>query len=456
MTTLAERLEYWRSRKVNRIKLGFTDIDGVLRGKYLSMDKAMSVAERGGAFCDCVFGWDVDDRLYDNARVTGWHSGFPDAGYRLHAGTERFLPSEGIPFYLATFVDGDDAGPHPVCPRTRLEEVIARAAALGFGARLGFEYEFFVFDETPQSVRRKGYRDLEPLSPGNFGYSLLRTGTHAELFNGLLDEAQALDCPLEALHCETGPGVWEAAVAHDRALAAADKAALFKTFTKVYFQRRDKIATFMAKWSMQHPGQSGHVHVSLSDATGAGNVFHDAAHDDGMSATQRWFVGGLERFLPEVLALVAPTVNSYTRLVPGAWAPTAATWGIENRTCAIRVIPGNEKSQRVEFRVAAADGNPYLVAAATLLSGLAGVRDRIEPSAPVAGNAYEVQGDLPASRRFPTNLRDAARALDRSREARAWLGDVFVDHFVATREWECREYERHVTDWQLARYFEII
>jgi glutamine synthetase len=321
--------------------------------------------------------------------------------------------------------------------------------------RSGFEYEFFVFRETPHSVREKGYRNLTPLTPGNFGYSVLRASSEADRFNGLLDLCESLDCDLEGLHCETGPGVWEAALKVADGLEAADRASLFKTFAKVFFQRQDCMATFMAKWSMDYPGQSGHFHVSLVDDVGI-NRFHDAAAPDGMSALQRQSLAGLQQYLPELLALLAPTVNSYTRLVQGAWAPTASTWGVENRTAALRVIPGGRSAQRIECRVAGADANPYLVAAAAGAAMLAGIEAQLEPTAPVSGNAYDAEDDLPEALRFPGGLRQAAQRLDGSRTARRYMGEVFVDHFTMTRLWECRERERSLDSWQLERYFEII
>ena len=173
-----------------------------------------------------------------------------------------------------------------------------------------------------------------------------------------------------------------------------------------------------------------------------------------MSATQRHFIGGQQKYLAELLAMVAPTVNSYTRLIPGFWAPTDATWGVDNRTCALRVIPGSEKAQRVEFRIAAADANPYIVLSAALMSGLYGIEHEIEPGKPVEGNAYDQK--LPKNLALPTTLWDAAQKLKGSKMARECFGDAFVEHFAATREWEEREFRKAITDWELARYFEII
>ena len=456
MVNADDLIRQYEAEGIPRVKLAFADVDGVHRGKYISLEKFRSIAAGTSGFCDCVLGWDVDDQLYDNATFTGWHTAFPDAAYRLDLNTERRLRDENnIPLFIAEFV-GDDNEPHPICPRSRLQQVLTIAEERGYRPRMSFEYEFFVFRETPQTVRDKNYNDLVPLSPGNFGYSLLRTLSMSDLFNEFMDYCAEHDLGLEGLHCETGPGVWEAAIAVDDALQAADKAALFKTMTKAFFQRRDMMATFMAKWSMDYPGQSGHCHQSLNDLQSGINVFYDEQAPDTMSETMRHYLGGLRTHMKPLLALTSPTINSYTRLVKGAWAPTAATWGIENRTAALRVITGSYKAQRVEFRVGSADANPYLVAAANIAAGLAGIRDQLDPGEPVKGNAYEIEDDLPSEFQLSTNLRDATAAFTQSDVARQFFGAQFVEHYAASRDWEVREYERFVNDWQLKRYFEII
>ena len=448
-------VDIYRAEGVRRVKIGFTDIDGVMRGKYLSLDKFASIADGTSGFCDCVFGWDVDDQLYDNARYTGWHTAFPDATYRIDLSSERRLADEqNIPLFLADFVGEGEY--HPICPRNQLKRMIDRASSAGFASRMAFEYEFFVFKETPASAAAKHYRDLEPLTPGNFGYSLLRTFSLSDLFNELMEHCANHGINLEGLHCETGPGVWEAAITVDDALAAADQAALFKVLTKSFFQKRGMIATFMAKWSMDYPGQSGHLHQSLVTTGGTRSVFFDDQDSSGMSDLMRHYVAGIQTHLPALLAMTAPTINSYTRLVKGAWAPTASTWGIENRTTALRVIKGSAKSQRVEFRIGAADANPYLTAAATLGAGLLGIAAKLPLGDAIQGNAYEVQDSLPSAQQLPANLLDATRAFEASDAAIELFGQAFVEHFAASRKWEVREYERHLNDWQLKRYFEII
>jgi glutamine synthetase len=209
----------------------------------------------------------------------------------------------------------------------------------------------------------------------------------------------------------------------------------------------------MAKWSPDWPGLGGHIHLSLQDAAGTG-VFHDPGKPGNMSDSMRHFVAGQQRLMPELLAMIAPTVNAFTRLIPGFWAPTDASWGVDNRTCALRVISGSEKSQRVEFRIGAADANPYIILSAALASGLWGIENKVEPEAPVQGNAYEKK--FPRRLALPRTLWEAAQALKTSKMAREWFGDAFVDHYVGSREWEEREFRKHITDWEMQRYFEII
>jgi glutamine synthetase len=436
-------------RGLSHVNVGLFDIDGLLRSKRISLKKLKSVLEKGLMFCDVIYGWDMHDQIYDNVTFTGWHTGFPDCPVEVLPDTCRELPFEDDGLLFLGQLDGPGAA---IDPRAAVGRVLERAAGLGFGAAGGFEYEFFMFDETPASIREKGYRDLKPLAPGFFGYSALRSLTYSELYTDLLALCVEMGMPLEGLHEESGAGVMEAAITVDEALRSADNAALFKAAVKIFAQRHGLMATFMARWSPEWPGQSGHIHLSLTDGDGK-PAFHDESAEHQISKTMRHFIGGQQALMPELLAMVCPTVNSYRRLIPGFWAPTSATWGVENRTCALRAIPGPPSAQRVEYRVAPADANPYLALAAALGSGLWGIENEIEPDQPIAGNAY----DLPESdRELPRTLWDAAQALKASAPARELFGDELVDHFAATREWEEREFRKHISDWELARYFEAI
>lgn len=432
-----------------KVKVAITDIDGILRGKFMQKEKFLSAVEGGFGFCDVVFGWDSADECYDNVSVTGWHSGYPDAPARIDLSTYRTIPWEDdVPFFLADFVDAD--GPYPVCPRQLLKTVIARVEDAGYHPSFGMEFEWWNFEETPRSIHEKGFKNLTPLTPGMFGYSILRASLRDDFFTALFDQLTDFDVPIEGLHTETGPGVYEAAILYGPALTAGDRATLFKTGAKQIAYRLGIIATFMARWNTDLPGSSGHLHQSLW-RDGA-NLFHDPQGEHAMSDVFRHYIAGQMRCLPEILPMFAPTVNSFKRLCPGFWAPTKVTWSVDNRTVALRALPGGAASSRLETRVPGADANPYLAIAAALAAGFYGVQNKLElTEPPVQGNGYEADAvELPGS------LRDAATRMRDSALARELFGDAFVDHYAASRLWEARRFEQAVTDWELERYLEII
>lgn len=431
-----------------QVMLALVDLDGVLRGKYLSRDKFLSCLEGGTAICAVVFGWDSRDTLYDNP-YTGWFNGFPDDALRIVPETGRLLPFDGTPFFLTEFTGAGAA----LCPRNLAGRVLARAAAAGYTVRAGFEYELYAFRETDESARAKGYRGLAPLTATTGGYSVLRSAVHAEFLTGMLDLGRALNAPIEGLHPEAGEGALEFALAPADGMEPADRAVVIKTIGKAWAQRQGVMLCYMAKPTMTLPGCGGHLHLSLWDDRGQ-PVFHDAAAEGGLSQVGRHFVAGQERHMAELLALSAPTVNAMTRLTPGYWAPTAANWGFDNRTASIRVVGNTPKSLRVEYRIPGADANPYLVFAAALASGLAGIAGRLEPAPALRGNAYAAEP--PAGQRLPRSLHAAADRLRGSTLARDWFGDRFVEHFALSREVEEDAFRRHVTDWELHRYFEMI
>ena len=442
-------------KNITRVKIGGFDIDGLLRGKYVSTDKFWSVLDDGLGFCDVIFGWDIGDVLYDNAKVTGWATGYPDTHANIDPRTFRVIPWEpGTAAFILDFAL-PDGSPHPACPRSLLKRVLARTRALGYTATFAVEFEFYIFKETPASLEAKGYRGLEPLSPGMFGYSWVREGQNSELCHAIMDEMAAFDIPIEALHTETGPGVYEVALRYDEALRMADKAALFKAAMKQLCAHRGLSVTFMAKWSASLPGSSGHLHQSLWQKSGDTDVplFHDGAADDRLSRLARHYLGGQVALMPELTALYSPTINSYKRYVPGVWAPLTASWGPENRTCAIRAIKGSPSATRLEYRQTAADINPHTAIATCLAAGLWGIQHEVAPPPPASGDA---SGGDSGFAPLPRTLREANQLLQASTRARTILGEGFVDHYVRTRDWEVRQFERAVTDWEMKRYFETV
>lgn len=434
-----------------KVKVAVSDIDGVLRGKYLHIDKFEGAADGGFGFCDVVFGWDMQDSPYDNTQVTGWQHGFPDALARIDLDTARRVPwDNGVPFFLGEFVNADGT-PHPVCPRQLLRRVLARAEKLGYEVMAGMEFEWFNFRETTHTWAAKKGQPPEPITPGMFGYSVLRMADNPGFFNALMDEMLAFNVPIEGLHTETGPGVYEVAIGFSSALEQADRAILFKTGAREIGKRFGIMPSFMAKWSQQYPGCSGHIHQSLSD--GKANLFHDADAPRRMSKLFESWLAGQLHCLMEFAPMFWPTINSYKRLVDGFWAPVKPTWGMDNRTASFRVIAGSPKSTRLETRCPGADVNPYLAMAAVFAAGLYGIEKGLKLTAPPITGTNQGAEDIP---RAPRTLIETTRLFRQSEIARDWLGDTFVDHFAATREWEWRQWQDAVTDWELKRYFEII
>jgi glutamine synthetase len=440
-------IERIRKSDHSKVKVAITDIDGVLRGKYLHKDKFLSAVESGFGFCNVVFGWDSSDVCYDNGKFTGWHSGYPDATAQIDLDTFREVPWDGgVPFFLADF---PGIG---ICPRQLLKTVLARAKKMGFKAVCGMEFEWFNFRETPQTLADKKFTSIEPLTPGMFGYSVLRMAQNQPFFAAIMKELQDFRVPIEGLHTETGPGVFEAAILYSDALEAADRSALFKTSVREIGYRFGILPSFMAKWNSELPGCSGHTHQSLWDTAGNKNLFYSDKDPNKMSPLFKSYLAGQLACLPEILPFFAPTVNSYKRLVDGYWAPTKACWGVDNRTVAYRVIPGSSKSTRLEARVPGSDVNPYLAVAASIAAGLYGIEKKLTlKDKPITGSAYHTKME-----RLPRNLHEATQKLSDSKIARTLFGEEFVDHFVRTREWEWRRFQDSVTSWELQRYFEII
>ena len=435
-------------QNAEKVKLAVTDLDGILRGKMISFEKFVSIVEKGFGFCNVVFGWDAADFAYDNSKYTGWHSGYPDATAVIDLNTFRQIPWENdTPFFLADFRDnkGNDLA---VCPRSLLKTIIRQATDKGYTPYCSQEFEWFNLVDNTDELYAGKFRDAKPMTQGMFGYSLQRAAEKNQYFNDLFDLLKKFGVPIEGLHTETGPGVYEAAITYSEILEAADRAVLFKSGVKQIAQRHGVIATFMAKFNENLPGCSGLWADSKKQ-----NLFYDNKKASGISALMESYMAGQLACLPFILPMFAPTVNSYKRLVEGAWAPTTLTWAIDNRTTALRALPGGNSSTRLETRVVGSDSNPYLAMAACLAAGLYGINNKLKLKIPATvGNGY---ADI-KNGTLPKNLWEATQAMKDSSVAKELFGAAFVEHFTATREWEWRQFSKVVTDWELKRYLEII
>jgi len=436
----------------NSIKFAVTDIDGVLRGKLISKEKFLKSLDNGLGFCNVVFGWDINDATYTNTKVSGWQTGYPDSLSTIDINTLRKIPwDDDKLFFLGDFEHSEDL--NKVCPRSLLKRIQKECNDLGYLPKFSNEFEWFTFVESPYTLQHKNYIAPLPLSPGMFGYSILRSSQHSHFVNSIFDSLHDFDIPVEGLHTETGPGVYEACIKYDNILSAADKAVLFKSSVKEIAYQEGVMASFMAKWNKELPGCSGHIHQSLWDLESKKNLFFEQSSESKMSSLMESYIAGQLHCLPYILPMFAPTVNSYKRFVEGSWAPTTVSYGIENRTTALRVINSSQEAIRVENRVPGSDANPYLSMSASLASGLYGIKNNLKLDIPVTkGNEYDNTTTEPLA----TNLHKATKAMKESDIANELFGEEFTDHFIKTREWEWQQYDPQQANWELKRYFEIV
>lgn len=430
------------AQEIAHVLVGLFDLNGTLRGKRLSTPRFLSALEGGFRFGSIPLCWDASDNLIDYLQLYEDHPGFPDFPARLLPTSLRPLPIErNIPLFLAEYAE---SGPgRDFCCRSLLRRLTRRLQDEGYEPLAGIEYEFTIFNEDEHSCRKKEFRDLVQAGPVPGGFSVVGTLAESEYHRELMDAAATMGLQLEALHHETES--LEAALAPAPALELADRAALFKMLAKAVARRHGKLASFMARWTDKVAPNGGHVHLSLLGPEGE-TVFR--CEEGELSPAMASFLAGLQRRLPQLTALLAPWVNSYSRFWPHYVTANQMSWGIENRTCAVRVIPGS--SARLEIRLPGADANPYLSLAAILACGLEGILAQENPTEPMQCHSYDQAMD--PDYLLPAHLGQAARALRESEFARQALGDVFVDHYAATREWEEREFRSQVTEWELRRY----
>jgi len=366
----------------------------------------------------------------------------------------RALPFEDAKanmFFFAEFAEGTQGAQWD--PRRIYRHVQAQAAAVGFTPVYGLEYEYRLLRETPDTLRAKHFTDIQLVSPVSTYGGVMHQSVWSGFFKEMRNMCDEMEVKVASMHWEVAAAMGEVALAHRAGIDALDDAMLFKTHAKVLAKHHNLTLTFMARPLADDDGQSGHVHVSLLDEQGA-NVFHDPAQEHNISQQQRHFIGGLQKLLPDLLLMMAPNINSFKRFVPGIFAPTAADWGIQNRTTALRVIPGSQRSQRIELRVPGSDSNPYLVAACLLAAGIEGIAQGIEPAEPVRGAAH-LQKKRAKHLAFPTQFTDAIALFHKSPDAREMFGDDFVEMFSGTRRAQYRAFQKMVTDKELERFLEL-
>ncbi len=459
-------IESLESELVNdkRIKVAGIDVDGILRGKFMSKSKFLSAAKNGFGFCSVTFGWDMHDKTYSaTSSISNQANGFLDITARIDLESFRRIPWEnGQPFFLLTFHDSSEDDKAIVAdPRSLLRIQLDKAEKHGYKVMCGLEFEFFNFLETPASLEAKAGRGLQSITPGNFGYSIIRPNVHQEYFTSIFDTGLSFGCPLEGWHTETGPGVYEAALEFCEAGDMADRAVLFKYMTKALGLKHGITPCFMAKPAAGLSGNSGHIHLSLASPDGT-NLFYRTSKDKNpqypdiahFSDIARHFIAGILEGLPDIMPLLAPNINSYKRLVENYWAPVTVSWGLEHRLASVRLIAPPTcapKSTRIEIRVPGADNVPHFAISALIALGLRGIANKSAFPVP------PISVDIDAGLRLAKDLREATDKFAKDGSlARECLGDSFVDHYAMTRRMEIKEWESSVTEWEVKRYMEVV
>ena len=459
---LAEVKSLIEEGKVDYIKLGVPDIEGIFRGKRVAARFFLDSLADGFAQSDVLFGWDIAENVLPNLKVSNVDRGFGDFVMEPDLATFAVVPWEDRVASCVCDLWSEHGDPITVSPRYVLSNLIKRARTSGFEPMAASELEMRFFREDQVSLREKDYGpDLTPLNPGTNCYVISHATADDHLIGNIARLMRDYGVEIEGYNREHGPGMYEINMRYCDALVAADRTMLFKSGVKEICYQNGYLPTFMAKWNDQEDGSSGHSHISLWNRGFERNLFWDDVAEGHMSEIMHHFLAGVLEKMPDFMALYAPTINSYKRYIEGTWTPLNTAWGLDNRTCAVRVINSGRNSIRLENRVPGADANFYLVFAAMLASGLYGIERNLELPPRLDGNAYNMANLEQAIARgqvhpLARNLTAATAIFEASDVAREYLGADFVEHFVTTRRWEIQEYEKAVTNWERRRYLELI
>ncbi len=431
--------------------VAMVDTNGGLRGQMVSTSSLAGILKHGMGMAPAQLALDPTDEALTMPGVTdGAAADFHDETLIVDQSSARKLPwsKPGYDMLVLSQFGGDTAA---ICPRSILKATLDKAQAAGFTLKYGLELEYTLFDETAESAKAKGYRNLKTATLHKSHDLLLYQVVQTEWYEAVAAMCEPLGIKLAKMHEEIGGGFLEACIAAGEGLEPADHLTLLKTFLRALAMRQGKSVTFMPRWNEEADSQSIHVHISLKDRNGKPS-FYDPKNKNNMSQTFLHFIGGLQKYIGDMTLLFLPTVNSYRRFAPGTFAPPALGWGFENRSTAFRVVGHDAGTLRVENRLPGADTNPYLTVAATLAAGLAGIQEKIEPWPEVIGNGYEQQGVAPD---FPRLMPEAIERLRKSNFARQAFSYKFVETFSAARQSQFDAFCKKVPDVELQRFFDL-
>ncbi len=435
---------------VDTVLVCLVDMQGRLMGKRFHAQNFIDSAWHETHCCNYLLATDLEMATPEGYAATSWQAGYGDYVMKPDLTTLRTVPwLDGTVMVLCDVLDHHTHNEVPHSPRAILKRQVARLAELGFTAKAATELEFFLFEKSFEDIRKSGFRDLEPISGYNEDYHILQTTKEEAVMRPLRNHLFAAGIPIENSKGEAEAGQEELNIRYADAMDCADYHSIAKHATKEIAWQQGHAATFLPKWHHNRTGSSSHVHQSLWNANGS-SAFYDKKAELGMSETMRHYMAGLIKYAPEYTYFLAPYVNSYKRFSKATFAPTKTVWSVDNRTAGFRLCGADTKSVRVECRIGGSDLNPYLAIAAQLAAGIKGLEDKLELPKPTTGDIYETK----SAKRIPHSLRDATDTLRKSALLRNAFGDGVIDHYVRAAEWEQEEFDRVVTDYEVARGFE--
>jgi glutamine synthetase len=444
--SVAELRDEVAAGRIDTVLLAIADMQGRLQGKRLSARYFLEeVLHHGSEGCNYLLAVDVDMNTVPGYAMSSWDRGYGDFVMKPDLGTLRRVPwHEGTAMLMADLA-WEEGGDVTASPRQVLRRQLARLADRGLAAYVGTELEFVIYDDSYEDAWRRAYRDLTPANLYNVDYSLLGTARVEPLLRRIRRGMEGAGLYVESAKGECNLGQHEIAFRYDEALRTCDNHVIYKTGAKEIAAQEGRSITFMAKPN-QREGNSCHIHISLRSVDGDPVMAGEGPY--GLSPLGARFIAGQLACMRELTLLYAPNINSYKRYVPGSFAPTAVKWGVDNRTCSLRLV-GHGSSLRVENRVPGGDVNPYLAVSALIAAGLHGIDAELPLEDPYGGNAYDCGAET-----VPHTLRDALALFEGSKLARETFGEDVVEHYANNARVELAAFDAAVTDWELFRGFE--
>jgi glutamine synthetase len=436
------------SGAIDTVLVCLVDMQGRLMGKRFHAGHFVAGAWEETHCCNYLLATDLEMATPEGYASTSWESGYGDYVMKPDLATLRLVPwLEGTAMVLCDVLDHHTHAEIPHSPRAILKKQVKRLEAMGYTPMMATELEFFLFEKSFDEIRKGGFRDLAPISGYNEDYHILQTTKEEHVMRPIRNHLWDAGLPVENTKGEAETGQEELNIKYAHAMDTAEYHTIAKHAVKEIAWQQGHAVTFLPKWHHDKVGSSSHVHQSLwKDGKPA---FFDAGDALGMSDLMKSYMAGLLKYAPDYTYFMAPYINSYKRFMKGTFAPTRIIWSVDNRTAGYRLCGDGSKAIRVECRIPGSDMNPYLAMAGMLAAGIAGIEEGLELQDPTKGDVY--QGDTGM---IPGNLVAAREALKGSEMLRAAMGDEVVDHYTRAAEVEIEEFERVVTDWEVARGFE--